>query len=305
MVGSPKSSVMLKQINILYEQFESELTAINAKGLMVTEHLKDALLYATKFLDQLRNTFLSNQFQNIDEEIQFFKYVKPKFYQWKIYYLEIYSMESCRPVCGKPLVNFYEEQVNFYQSFFDRNGYYYQYYRLKLVEMDSYYFLRDADVPHLLIPDVPELNSSFNTALDYLFAKFMAYEKLLEYVLKEIEKLSTGNNVAAQENKPNAPSLKWTGDKTNLVEVIYGLFYTGQLNNGNAKVADIIKWMEHHLDIDLSRSYKNFIDIKNRKRDSPTKFLDKMKDFILQRIDEDNKYKPNRGIRLMDDRENK
>lgn len=296
---------MLKKMNILYEEFKNEITSINTSGIGVTERSKNGLVYVGKILGQLQNTVQNNQFESVEEEIQFFKYLKPKFYQWKIYYLEIYSMESCRPVCGKPLIKFYNEQVKFYQSFFDRHGYYYQYYRLKLVEMDSYYFVRGAGLPYLVMPDVHELNSSFSTALDYLFAKFMAYEELLKYVLAEIERLTASKAVAEPEAKSHAPLMKWTGDKTNLVEVIYGLFYTGQLNSGNATVADIIKWMEHHLQIDLSRSYKNFIDIKNRKRDSPTKFLDKMKDFILQRIDEDNRYKPNRGIRLIDDRENK
>ncbi|MCY1528290.1 RteC protein [compost metagenome] len=259
-----------------------------------------------KYLRLLKELIQQHSLASPEEEINFLKYTKPRFYCWLIYYVERYSIYNSRPLESiKSLVCHYADQLRYLHHFFRQNEFYYQYYKMAAVEMDYLYFIRRAEVPSILIPEVPEVDPSFGTAMDYLFTKFRAYEKLQAYIQEEISRLGRHAENHVVENATTGISMKWTGDKTNLVEVIYGLYYTGQLNSGNATVADIIKWMEQHLQIDLSRSYKNFIDIKNRKRDSPTKFLDKMKAFILQRIDEDNTYKPNRGIRFMEDRGNK
>jgi hypothetical protein len=72
-----------------------------------------------------------------------------------------------------------------------------------------------------------------------------------------------------------------------LVEVIYGLYFTGQLNNGNADISLIIRFMERHMQIDLSRAYRDFLDIRSRKKTSPTRYIEQMGDSIQKRIDDD------------------
>jgi hypothetical protein len=81
------------------------------------------------------------------------------------------------------------------------------------------------------------------------------------------------------------------GDKVNLVEVIYAIYFTGQLNHGNADLSLIIRFMEKHLQIDLSRAYRDFIDIRNRKVSSPTRFIDQMRESIHKRVDDDLAFK--------------
>lgn len=299
---------MLKKLKVdeLYERFTEEMNAAIVCEQSSLKKMTAGIVVVQRYLQKLREFMVENPLEH-DEEIVFFKEIKPKFYQWLIYRVELNAIESSKPFPdGKNIFHYYGEQLSFLNRFFRQNEFHYQYYKLGAIEMDSFYFIRGAEIPQITICDIPEIDPRFGTHMDYLFAKFMAYEMLQKHILNEMRNLSAPPLPFAEVPiEDNCPKLKWTGDKTNLVEVIYGLFYTGQLNSGNATVADIIKWMEHHLGIDLSRSYKNFIDIKNRKRDSPTKFLDKMKEFILQRIDEDNRYKPNRGIKLIEGRENK
>jgi len=289
---------MLKKLNAeeLYLKFMEELEEVVNGSLSGATQLASQVTVVQDYLKILKEFVLDNSLQ-VFEEIEFFKLVKPKFYQWIIYYVELHGIVFSRPFSeGDELYNYYVAQLGFFNRFFRQNEFLYQYYKIGAVELDDLYFVRGAKMPTSFPLEIPEVDPTFCSNMDYLFAKFMAYERLQEYVLFEIRKLAAKSDV--QVGVSESP-LTWTGDKTNLVEIIYGLFYTGQINRGNASVADIIKWMEVNLNIDLSRCYKNFIDIKNRKRDSPTKFLDKMKAFILQRIDEDNTYKPNRGAKLI------
>lgn len=288
----------------LYEQFSRELDAAYESEKEGMKRLISCLSVIRKYLGLLKDYVSKHPFKSPADEIDFFRHIKPKFYRWLIYYVEYHTIKDGKPLPGgKSMLRYYVEQLKFYNRFFRQNEFHYQYYKLSAVELDNLYFIRGAEVQQILIPEVPDVDPAFSTSMDYLFSKFMAYEKLQEYLLDEIRKLSGNNNEVNPVKEGDTNPLIWTGDKTNLVEVIYGMYYTGQLNNGNASVSDIIKWMEQHFHIDLSRSYRNFLDIRNRKRDSPTRYLDKMRASIEQRVDEDNKYKPNRGIKLRDDEE--
>jgi hypothetical protein len=285
----------------LYVQLNEKINQILEKETDHFKVLSKILKAVREALRKLKEYILANQFKDEDEQIWFFKTVKPKFYSLRLFYLERYDLQTAVPKANiKHIKHFYQEELMTIMRFFQRNAFVYQYYRRGATELDSIYFLRGVNVESVLIPDIPEHDCEFSTSQDYLFSKIKAYELLQEYILIQLRLLHTQTSTHPSVTEKNDNNkLTWTGDKTNLVEVIYGLFYTGQLNNGNATVADIIKWMEANMQIDLSRSYRNFIDIRNRKRDSPTRFLDKMREFILQRIDEDNAYKPNRGAKLL------
>jgi len=123
----------------------------------------------------------------------------------------------------------------------------------------------------------------------------MAFERLRDYLL---EKLKEPGPSETGLSAPVKTAWKWTGEQVNLVELAYGLYYTGQLDNGNVEVKDIVALLEQVFNIKLKSAYHTFGNIRRRKMLSPTKFLDRMRNAIRQRVDEDLEYKPNRGIKL-------
>ncbi len=293
---------MLEQVSDnLYMQLEEQIKKITEKETEPFAILSAILKCIRDAVEDLRDYIIKNPFVDDEQQIWFFKHIKPRFCCLRIFYLECYGIETSVPVGDSETIkNFYQDELKTVQHFFKRVSFHYQYYRLGAIELDRLYFMRGTEVQSVLIPEGNEYDPIFSTRQDYLFSKIKAYEMLKDYLLKKIYEIDSPAYPKGKSIKPAEKGvLTWTGDKTNLVEVIYGLFYTGQLNNGNATVADIIKWMEANMRIDLSRSYRNFIDIRNRKRDSPTRFLDRMRDCINQRIDEDNAYKPNRGAKLL------
>ena len=295
----------MKQFDLesMYQKMVQDLTEFDREEISPIKKLSASLIRVKTDLLQLRKFLLENSNLTREEEIRFFKDTKPRFCQWQIYCLELYNIENAKPVSGsREIKNCYERQLKFYTMFLHQNEFNYQYYKLKATELDSQYFIRGSIVTDVLTPEIPEVDPSFSTGISYLFSKFMAYEKLQKYILDQLSLMSDASSKQPLQKQSFHP-LTWTGDKTNLVEVIYGLFYTGQLNHGNATVADIIKWMEDQLGVDLKRAYRNFLDIRNRKRDSHTRYLDKMRASIEQRVDEDNRYQPNRGVKLRENLE--
>jgi len=85
-----------------------------------------------------------------------------------------------------------------------------------------------------------------------------------------------------------AGRLVWTGGAVNLTELAYGIWLTGQLNDGNVSITQIITWLENHLHIKIGRAHRRWETIAARKRLSLTKFLDQMTEAIRKRLDEEN-----------------
>lgn len=83
-----------------------------------------------------------------------------------------------------------------------------------------------------------------------------------------------------------------------MVELVYGLHYTLQLNNGDADVTEIVNLMETMFDVKLRDAHHTFVEIRRRKIESPSRFLEQMAAAIRQRVDDDLEYKPRLKLAL-------
>jgi hypothetical protein len=276
----------------LYKQFIDELAAAYANYDNGMERLTACLSTTRKYLKLLKEYLDGHPFENRAAEIEFFKYDKPKFYQWLIYYLECYTIENGKPLdVGKPLLRYYTDQLKYINRFFRQNEFHYQYYKLNAVEMDNLYFIRGAEVQQILIPEIPEVNPDFSTSMDYLFAKFMAYEHLQQYVLELMQSPAEKATAMPMVSKKGRAT-KWTGDTCNLIEIVYGIYDTRQVNDGKVDLSDLMDVFEQCFQVNLSRYFRRFTEIKRRKTMSKTRYLDQMRDAIHKRIDDGDAYQP-------------
>jgi hypothetical protein len=272
---------------------EDELTTIVNVSPEPLDRMKAALVCIRKFLQRLLQYITNHPFRDTKEEAYFFKYLKPQFYCHYIFEVALYNLVTGLP-CGDDELKraYYLDELRFAQRVFKEHPFLYQYYRLGGEELDELYFVRGVAVQSVLIPEVPELDSSFSTSVDYLFAKFKAYEMLQEHIATAMANTGRPNHKPfLRPGKEKAP-LKWTGDQVNAVELGYGIWLSGQLNEGDAELADIMYWLSESLDIDLSRHTRRFDEIKGRKLISPTRFTDHMRDAIRTLIDDGNALQP-------------
>ncbi len=285
--------MLIEKSDELYLLMRDELDAAPASEKCGVKGLIVNIPIIRKYLKLLRELAEKHPPVNPEEEIKFFKTVKPKFYQWLIYYVELYTVYTSRPMeNGKALLNHYTDQLKYYRRSLHQYEFYYQYYKMDGVELDHQYFIRNADIPPVMIPEVPEVDPVFGTAMDYLFSKFMAYESLQEYLLKEAAKLS-GQSVAQVQEMEDGIELNWTGETINLLELAYGLHYTGQINDGKASIIDIVRKMERVFKVTIGRPYRRLSEIRQRKRLSRTKYIDEMGQAINKKMDDDDAFDPN------------
>lgn len=276
----------------LYLGLSNAIVLVLANESDPVKILPAAMQEIRKTLDVLRVKVLSVPFPSMEIEILFFKKVKPKFYALKIYHFELYGLVMGIPVGTKEVVlAYYAQELVFIARFFSIHSGAYDYFRTGRTELDHVYFVRGAEAAVVVsVPEMSEIDPLYVTSMDYLFAKFIAYEALQGEIVKRIGVLD-GSLVAADVPGPDL-GLKWTGKIVNLGELIYGLYYTGQLNHGNAQLSEIVALFERMFMVKIRDVHHTFGEIRERKVSSPSKFIDSMAAAIRDRVDEDLKYKP-------------
>jgi len=276
---------MLKQFSgELYARLSKELEGIRAKETQPLKRLSGCLAAVKTALEKLKDWVKAHPLVRQEDEIECFKVVKPRFYALLIYYVEAFNLENRQPV-GTPemLKSYYEGELGYFGRLFRQYAFYYEYFRLGMEEMDGMLFVRGAEIQQTLLPEVPQVDPDFATGMDYLFAKFIAYERLQQEVTEKIKRLNPAPAVVAT-GKTRGP-FKWTGEVINLIENAHGILLTGQVNNGEVGIVEFFNGMGEFFGVDLGIPKKGLEALMKRKKLSKTHFTGRMQDKLNERMD--------------------
>lgn len=269
-------------------EMESELILLDDIETTPVERLRHSMPLITRIIADVKKLVMEEEFPSPEIEIYFFKHIKPHFYAYQIYEILFYNLRMQKPEGTQEMIKaFYESELLQVFREFRVNDFHYAYYRINATELDQVYFIRDRppkDIPVLeLIDPLP----GFSTAMDYTFAKFIAYERLRDYLLEQLSNAQLKSKITNTVKKDGL-ELKWTGDTINLAELAYGIWLTGQINDGNANVTEIFDYLGKCFQAKIGTAFRRWQSISRRKRLSQTKFLNQMRDAILKRIEEEN-----------------
>lgn len=268
-------------------RLDDDLELFEEMGIPAGQKLNGKLNSIRQAIAELRVMLNQQSFSSTDEEIQFFKYVKPQFLARHLFALDVFTIEAGKPVDTVEVVkNYYEQELKYARKYYDQNKFMHQYYQLDGTELDALLFVRNAQSPGSLIPDVQGFDPQFSTAGDYVFARFITNERIQEFLTDRLYSPQEAETLSGMTKK--RVTLKWTGDAINLAEMAYGIWLTGQVNHGNAGIAEIMGWLEVNFQVNIGRPFRRWQSISGRKRVSQVKYLDQMKSAILKRLDDEN-----------------
>lgn len=273
----------------LFDAIQIELQVIDLDGCDISLDESVAMIeFLKKCLLDLRNILLAKESMTVEEEITFFKEMKPEILGRLLYFHKIHNIELNRPTgSNDTLKEYYESKLSNITYFFERHLDFYQYYRTKSTYMDEYYFVRGKLCPKLCADSSQYIHDPlFSTVYDYKVAKIICNEMLRIYLNKKM--LSIDKQTIINKNRASLPTnnLHWTGPKVALVEFGYGFESSGYINNGNADIKEIMIMLEIMLNIDLGDYYRTYISIKDRKLER-AKYLNIMIERLIKRMDED------------------
>ncbi len=87
----------------------------------------------------------------------------------------------------------------------------------------------------------------------------------------------------ASQSKP-AKKFCWTGKIVDLVELLYALDTCNCINNGEIGVEELAEVLSNIFGVEIKNCYNIYMNIKCRKNDSRTYFLDELREKLNKRM---------------------
>jgi RteC protein len=208
-------------------------------------------------LIELENSF---EFKSTEDEIKYYKYEKPKFQKYGIFYNSISKLELHMPMGSKKTKSdYYEKELDQITNTFRENEDIIVYHRMKGTERDKDIFVRSSPNNHI-------------------FAIIEATSMMEEFLYNINDPRSIDDKIQ------DYPKLTWTGKLTDLVILVRALVLSGSINNGQATIKDVVTYVQVMFNVDLKDYHRKYSDIKASQ--NPTKFLDYLIDVIVDDIDQ-------------------
>ena len=276
--------VLTNVSNSIYEQLEYQLEDILSEHENVLSQYEQCIKICLNAISELKKLVHQHAFTDKEEEIFFFKRIKPKFSSKLIYYTRVLNIEIKRPigseVCEK---SYLIKQLDRLKDFFDNNIVFYEYHRFGATHLDEKYFLRG----HVeIIPGfdyhIYDCDQTFSTSHDQKVAEILANDQLKIFLDKSLIALE---NHQIPRPYTSSSKLRWTLSKAACIELVYALQSIGAFNDGMADIKLIADSLEAAFNIDLKNYYRSFLEIRQRKTNRTT-FIDQLKERLMQRMDD-------------------
>ncbi|RFM34451.1 RteC domain-containing protein [Chitinophaga silvisoli] len=259
--------------NEFYEKIpfeENEIIAAIQKVSSETAHLKSVMA--------------NHNFDNENEEIEFYKDIKPEFDSTIIFLFRLLSIIINCPTSKDKQIEYYDIEITKIKKFYSNNKEFLLYNKSGGTHLDKFYF-RKRDEFVWVNPDEGILyDDRFLTPMSSKMACLKAWIKLELRLKEKIEDLTPATQNGATENNKNNPVLlKWTGKINDLVELGYFIYCSHHINNGEVSINQIFEWIQSTLHMNVGNQYRTWQ--ANLIRKNPTQGIDKMVDNYKQYID--------------------
>ena len=120
----------------------------------------------------------------------------------------------------------------------------------------------------------------------------LCVKKALAFVQKMLSLITDGKVITFTKEEKNTPSgLRWTGQNTDFIELIYGLHSMKCINDGEVSLKEMLTIFMQFLDFEkpLANCYITYRDLKMRKLDNRATFLQDMTNELNWRMKEDDR----------------
>lgn len=267
-----------------------EIDEIDLYGYGIIETSLSMVHRLQTVLSDLRTKIQTYVFPTKENEILFFKVQKPEILGRLLFFYKIYRIETQCPNGSDDVIKGYiSRELDNLTYFFNRNLDFYQYYRSGSTVYDEYYFVRGkADLRLCTDSAQFDKDPNFSTGYDYKVAKIIANEMLRIYLNKRLVKLETNTQVENNLQKCLKYPFRFTGKKVFLIELGYSLVSSGDINNGNVEIKEMMNFLGTVFQVELGDYYAAYIAMKERKKDR-TAYLSRLQESLVKRMDEDDR----------------
>jgi len=246
--------------------------------------LNDKIVQIEKGIIELNDFIRNYRFKSVQEEIIFFKEIKPQLVREYVYLISLKSFYEKHQDLEIKQSRPYKKEVSRLLYFIRDEKEFYSYIKKKHSHNDERYFTR---LTHSgAARTVYSLNADMESSCSHglLLAKITAYEKLVGFYTRQLAMLKAP--LLPQQFKESLP-LEWKANKVDAVELVYALYYSGAVDTDKCTVHELAKQFGELFQIQITEQlYREYIDIKRRKLE-PARFLVKLLNHFRNKVDEE------------------
>ena len=171
---------------------QQEIIECHNAGYSCLKEIEICFQISARYWAELRKEIVHRGFANKEEEIEFFKRIKPQFmseieYYGLCYHGQLYQAASAG---HDDLLKFWHRELEREEKFKTENALFYLYYKKGATHHDKKYFTRQkketGKCPGTKLHDIDE---AVATSHDHLVTSIMALEKYTPYVKNELNEI--------------------------------------------------------------------------------------------------------------------
>ncbi|MCM4156144.1 MULTISPECIES: RteC domain-containing protein [Christiangramia] len=266
---------------ITEDELKNEIQEIEQTFLNKNAAYFEIINYCRKVLETYRKEIYLNGFPDTPSEIQFFKKQKTIPLTYQIYYENLLSIElEISSIDESSQSKFISKKIQKINSFLTGHKNFLRYIALDQEYMDEIYFTRKYfHKDHIVNYSHYERDPLFSCSHDLLLSELNARNFLLKYLNNKF-RVKESASIAYEE----PIKINWTSSKVALTELIYALQVSGSINNGNTTLKELVDIFETLTGLDLGDYHHTFLRL--RSRSEPLKFIDKMRNSMLEYMEE-------------------
>lgn len=283
-------------------QLKPALKAIAVKSMPLRHALSAQLSLIQATQEKLEALNKRYPLTSPEGQIAAQKTVYPELKSLKLYCQERYTLLREAPTTGlKDLKKYYLAELAYIDRFFHRHQFHYGYYCLKAEELDPLFFTLTQQADSPLLPVLPGEVPEGMTLTSYLFARFMAYERLradLKSLMSQTEQTANtqlSSTSVGPGGKLRRP-MQWTGETVHLIELAHALHLKGSINNGEMGILEFFEGLGDFFGVNLGVPKAGFDDLRARKRISKTHFTEQLRGALLEKMADEDKWDKTKSL---------
>jgi hypothetical protein len=170
----------------LYAELVREVNNILAKDLPESEKMELCFRCCIEYWNGLKLKIKLEGFTSDEDEIHFFKNIKPRFTGEIEYYTQRYHAILFLPADKELQLSFWEGELGRLNKFFGSYHEFFTYIENKKTDRDEKYFLRrNSDGSNIAHANVFDMDQQTATSHDWLLTNMIGYEKYEKFILEE------------------------------------------------------------------------------------------------------------------------
>ncbi|WP_447951728.1 RteC domain-containing protein [Chryseobacterium koreense] len=268
-------------------QIQHQEDKLSSQMMQTSEEAYKMTLFLKEMLFNIKAKVLQDGFTNEQQEIDFFRNIKPQILGKLIFYNKVFRIETTCPVSnGKIHQSYYENLLKTLKSEYKEsicNEDFYRYYRAGRTDRDHTYFrLGQINYHDGLKSGVFEIDLSFSTYYDNKIAHIIANELLYTYMLTKISPEENPDTIL--QNLDANKDMSWTNSQNALIELIYALYASNSIAYGKIGIRKLALIFQVLFRTPLNDIHHSFHRMKTR-AGSRTAFLDQLKISLEEYMD--------------------